>query len=309
MMEDLTAMVVFAKVVEEKSLSGASRQLHLSKARVSKLVAKLEKSLGARLLNRTTRQMSLTEVGAVFYDHCVRIVDELGEAKLAVGRLHSEPRGVLKLSASVAFGTLHIAPVFADFIARYPEVTIDMTINDRFVDLAEEGYDLAIRIAKDLGQNIVARKLAPVHRRICATPDYFARRGVPRTPAELAGHNCLVYTYLQPQDRWQLQGPEGDVSVQVSGNLRLNDDEALSQAVLGGLGVAILPTFIIGKDLQSGRLQSVLSEYVPVVRHIYAVYLPNRHLSIKVRAFIDFLLERFGPQPYWNLSLAEIPDA
>src|SRR5688500_10201446 len=180
-MEDLTAMVVFAKVVEEKSLSGAARQLRLSKSRVSKLVAKLEKSLGARLLNRTTRQMSLTEVGAVFYEHCVRIVEELEQAKLAVSRLHSEPRGTLKLSASVAFGTLHIAPVFADFIARYPEVTIDMTINDRFVDLAEEGYDVAIRIAKDPGQNIVARKLAPVHRRICATPGYFAQRGVPRT--------------------------------------------------------------------------------------------------------------------------------
>ena len=308
-MEDLTAMVVFAKVVEEKSLSGAARKLDLSKSRVSKLVAKLEKSLGARLLNRTTRQMSLTEVGAVFYEHCVRIVEELEEAKLAVSRLHSEPRGVLKVSASVAFGTLHIAPVFADFIARYPEVTIDMTINDRFVDLAEEGYDVAIRIAKDPGQNIVARKLAPVHRKICATPGYFARRGVPRTPAELARHNCLVYTYLQPQDRWQLKGPDGEVSVAVSGNLRLNDDEALSQAVLGGLGIAVLPTFIIGGDLQSGRLQSVLSDYVPVVRHIYAVYLPNRHLSAKVRAFIDFLLERFGPQPYWDAALAEIPDA
>ncbi len=308
-MEDLTAMVVFAKVVEEKSLSGAARKLDLSKSRVSKLVAKLEKSLGARLLNRTTRQMSLTEVGAVFYEHCVRIVEELEEAKLAVSRLHSEPRGVLKVSASVAFGTLHIAPVFADFIARYPEVTIDMTINDRFVDLAEEGYDVAIRIAKDPGQNIVARKLAPVHRKICATPGYFARRGVPRTPAELARHNCLVYTYLQPQDRWQLKGPDGEVAVAVSGNLRLNDDEALSQAVLGGLGIAVLPTFIIGGDLQAGRLQSVLSDYVPVVRHIYAVYLPNRHLSAKVRAFIDFLLERFGPQPYWDAALAEIPDA
>ncbi|MEP7345716.1 MAG: LysR family transcriptional regulator, partial [Gemmatimonadaceae bacterium] len=166
-MENLTAMAVFAKVVEEKSLSGAARELGLSKSSVSKLVARLEKSLGARLLNRTTRQMSPTEAGAAFYDHCARIVEEMEEAKLAVSRLHSEPRGVLKISASVAFGTLHIAPLFSDFLTRYPEVKVDMTISDRFVDLADESYDVAIRIARDPGLNIVARKLAPVHRKIC----------------------------------------------------------------------------------------------------------------------------------------------
>ncbi len=304
-MKDLERMAIFAQVVETKSFSAASRNLGLSKALVSKSVTLLEKSVGARLLNRTTRTMSLTEAGAAFYDHCARIIEQLEEAKLAVSRLHSHPRGVLKLSASVAFGTLHVAPVFADFMALYPELTIDMTINDRFVDLAEEGYDLAIRIAKDPGQNVVARKLAPVNRKVCATPGYFARHGVPQTPAELVGHNCLIYTHFNPQDQWHFQGPEGEVSIPVTGNLKLNDDEALSQAVLGGLGVAILPTFIIGRDLQAGRLQAVLSDYVPLERHIFAVYLPNRHLSAKVRAFIDFLLERFGPQPYWDLSLPE----
>jgi DNA-binding transcriptional LysR family regulator len=175
-----------------------------------------------------------------------------------------------------------------------------MTIHDRFVDLADESYDVAVRIARDPGQNIVARRLAPVHRKVCATPGYFAQHGIPQTPADLASHNCLTYTYMQPQAQWRLRGPEGDVSVPVNGNLMLNDDEALSQAVLGGLGVAILPTFIVGQELQTGRLQSVLSEYVPLEQHIFAVYLPNRHLSPKVRAFIDFLLERYGAEPYWD---------
>jgi DNA-binding transcriptional LysR family regulator len=217
-----------------------------------------------------------------------------------VGRLHSEPRGVLKLTASVAFGTLHIAPALPEFLTRYPDVTIDMVITDRFVDLAEEGYDLAIRIAKDPGQNLVARRLATVNRKMCATPEYFSRRGVPLIPGDLVQHNCLTYTYFNPHDPWRFQGPTGEISVPASGNLRLNDDEALSQTVLGGLGIALLPTFIVGQELQSGKLQSVLSEYVSPERQIYAVYLPNRHLSAKVRAFIDYLLVRFGPEPYWD---------
>ncbi|MEO8626478.1 MAG: LysR substrate-binding domain-containing protein [Betaproteobacteria bacterium] len=299
-MENLERMAIFVRVVEAKGFSSASRRLGLSKSLVSKQVTQLEKSLGARLLNRTTRNKSLIEAGTVFYDHCARTLEELEEAKLAVARLHSQPRGVLKLSASVAFGTLHIAPALPEFLARYPEVSIDMIITDRFVDLAEEGYDLAIRIAKDPGQNLVARKLAGVNRKLCATPEYFARRGVPRTPDDLVEHNCLTYTYFNPQDPWRFQGPSGDISVRASGNLRLNDDEALSQAVLGGLGVALLPTFIIGQELQNGRLQSVLSEYVAMEREIYTVYLRNRHLSAKVRAFIDFLVDRFGPEPYWD---------
>ena len=293
-------MVIFAKVVEAKSFSEAARRLGLSKSLVSKAVTRLEKSVGARLLNRTTRAMSVTEAGAVFYEHCARIVEELDQAKLAVGQLHSETRGLLRISASVAFGTLHIAPALPEFLARYPEVRIDMAIGDRFVDLAEEGFDVAIRIAQEPAPNLVARKLAVVTRKICATPGYFARHGVPRKPEDLSRHNCLTYTHFNPQETWRLRGPEGDIAVPISGNLRLNDDEALSAAVLGGLGVALLPTFIVGRDLQAGRLQSVLSDYVPSERHIHAVYLPNRHVPPKVRAFIDFLKERFSPEPSWD---------
>ena len=299
-MEDLERMAVFARVVETRSFSGAARDLGLSKSLVSKRVTQLEHSVGARLLNRTTRNMSLTEAGAMFYEHCARIVSELEEAKLAVGRLHSEPRGVLKITASVAFGTLHIAPMLAEFLPLYPKLKIDMAITDRFVDLAEEGYDVAVRIAKEPAPNLVARRLAAVNRQICATPEYFKRHGVPKTPTDLERHNCLTYTYFNPQDPWRLRGPEGDISVPASGDLRVNDDEALSQAVLGGLGIALLPTFIVGKELQNGKLQAVLSDYVPLEQHIYAVYLPNRQLSAKVRAFIDYIVKRIGPKPYWD---------
>ena len=293
-------MFVFAKVVEAKGFSEAARRLGMSKSQVSKAVTQLEKSVGARLLNRTTRAMSVTEAGAVFYEHCARIVEELEQARHAVGHFHSDARGLLRVSASVAFGTLHIAPALPEFLKHYPEVRIDMAIGDRLVDLADEGFDVAIRIAKEPAPNLVARKLAPVNRKICATPEYFELHGVPETPEDLSRHNCLTYTHFNPQDAWRLRGPAGDISVPISGNLRLNDDEALSAAVLGGLGVALLPTFIVGRELQVGHLQAVLSDYVPSERYIYAVYLPTRHVAPKVRAFIDFLRKRFSPAPYWD---------
>ena len=299
-MEDLERMAIFARVVEDKSFSAAARRLNLSKSLVSKQVTQLEKSIGARLLNRTTRALSLTEAGAAFYEHCARIVEELEEAKLAVGRLHSEPRGLLRVSVPVAFGRLHIATILPEFLVAYPDLRIDMVTSDRFVDLAEEGYDVVIRIADQPAPTLVARKLAPVHRKMVATPDYFERHGVPQTPEDLNNHNCLTYTYFNPQDPWRLRGPDGDISVRASGNLRVNDDDALAEAVLRGLGLALLPTFIIGKELQAGRLQSALSQYIPLERHIYAVYLANRHVTAKVRAFIDYFLKRFSPEPYWD---------
>lgn len=299
-MSNVNGMLVFARVVEAKSFSEAARRMNTTRSMVSKAVAALEKSLGVRLLNRSTRRLSLTEVGAAYYEHCIRILEELELAEQTIGRLHSEPRGVLKISASVAFGTLHIAPALSEFLARYPELSADMTISDRIVDLADEGYDIAVRIVPEPAQALVARRLAPIRRKVCATPEYFRRHGLPLKPEELEGHNCLHYTHIGTSDAWHFSGPEGSIVVPVSGRLHINDDEALSQAVLGGLGVAMLPTFIVGADLQAGRLQAILSEYIPVERFAYAVYLPTRHLPAKVRVFIDFLVARFGPQPYWD---------
>jgi DNA-binding transcriptional LysR family regulator len=299
-MLNLVGMGIFARVAEAKGFSAAARRLGISKSVVSKEVTKLEKSLGARLLNRTTRQLSLTEIGAAFYEHCARILQEAEEAALLVDRLHGAPRGVLKCTAPVAFATLHIGAAIPQFLGQCPDVQVDMTVGDRVFDLAEEGFDLAIRIARDLPPNVVARKLAPINRVVCGTPDYFVKHGVPATPQDLTAHNCIVYTHANPDSLWRFRSAEGDVAVPVKGNLRLNDDEVIWQAVLGGLGISLLPTFTVGKDLQSGRLQAVLTQYTPSERNLYAVYLPNRHLSAKVRVFIDFLLERFETPPYWD---------
>lgn len=299
-MYDLNLMIIFAHVVNEQSFSGAARKLNVSRSSVSKSVAKLEQALGASLLNRNTRHLSLTEVGAAFFDYCTRIGYEADEAHKMIDNLNTQPRGVLKIVASVAFGTLHIAPAVGDFLRRYPELDIDMTITDRVVDLAEEGYDVAISVTSDLPQALVARKLAPIRRRLCATPGYFEEFGIPQSPDELVKHNCLDYIHSGDRGLWRFTGPDGEVSVSVSGKLRINDDEALSQVVLSGFGVALLPTFIIGKDLQAKRLKSVLSEYIPTKQQVYALYMPKRNLPIKIRAFVDFLVERFGAEPYWD---------
>lgn len=300
MKTDLNLLAIYARVVEAGSFSEAARRMETSRSAVSKAVAKLEKSLGARLLNRTTRHLSLTEIGKVAAAHCGRMLEEADEVERMVESLNAEPRGVLRVSASVAFGTLHVAPALSDFLAAHPDLTMELTITDRLVDLAEEGYDMAIRVTNEPPLPLVARKLAPVRRRLCATPEYFHRRGVPLTPADLVRHNCLDYTRSGEQGQWRFTGPRGEISIPVTGSLHVDDDEALSQAVLGGLGLGLLPTFIVGKDLQAGRLQAVLSEYIPVERHVYAMYLPTRHLPTKVRVFIDFLLARIGEEPYWD---------
>jgi DNA-binding transcriptional LysR family regulator len=299
-MKNLVGMAIFACVAEAKNFSEAARRLGLSKSMVSKEITKLEKSLCTRLVNRTTRKLSLTEAGAAFYEHCARIVQEAEEAELLMARLQGEPRGVLKLTTSVAFGTLQIAPALPEFLAEHPDVAIDLTISDRCFDLAEEGFDLAIRIAREPAPNVVARELAPINRVLCATPGYFEQHGAPRTPADHANHNGRVSTHTNPDSLWRFRVGEDEVAVPVRGNLTLNDDEALWHAVLGGLGIALLPTFIAGQDLQAGRLHAVLTECLPSERRLHALYLSNRHLSAKVRVFIDFLLARFTPVPPWD---------
>ncbi|HRZ59306.1 MAG TPA: LysR family transcriptional regulator [Rubrivivax sp.] len=299
-MQDLNDMLLFARVVEARGFSEAARRMRSSKSRVSKAVARLEQSLGARLLNRSTRGLSTTEIGAAFYEHCARIADEAAQAAELASRLQSEPRGTLRISAPVAFGRLHVAPALAEYLVRHAGLSVDLTVTDRLVDLVEEGHDVAIRIAREPSLHLVARELAPVRRVICATPAYFRHHGVPATPHELQAHNCLHRTLFGAQAEWRLHGPQGEAAVRIKGSLRIDDDDTLAQAALSGLGIALLPTFIIGGDLQAGRLQAVLGDYVPLERRVYAVHLPNRHLPAKVRAFVELLRERFGPVPYWD---------
>lgn len=302
-MDNLTGMAVFARVAEAMSFSGAARRLGISKSAVSKHVARLERSLGARLLNRTTRRLSLTEVGTAFYEHCARVVAEAEAAELAVSRLHSEPRGVLKITTPAAFGHLHVAPAIPDFLKRHPEVSVQMVMNDRVVDLAEEGYDVVIRMTSEPAPNIVARRLAPIRWVVCAAPQYLKRHRAPRLPQELAQHNCLSYSFFELSADWRFKTESGEETVRVAGNFTVNNSEALREAVLRGLGIAQLPTFTVGRDIQQGTLKALLPDCVPLGTFgtdIYAVYLPTRFLSPKVRAFVDFFVERFGPEPYWD---------
>ncbi len=302
-MDTLTGMALFAKVVETGGFSAAAVALGRSKSAVSKQVARLEERLGARLLNRTTRRLALTEVGAAYYERCTRILAEVEEAERAVGHLHAEPRGTLRVSVPVSFGIAHVAPALPAFMDRYPDLAVDLTFGDRIVDLIDEGFDAAVRIARLPESTLVARRLAPFRRVVCAAPAYWRRHGVPDRPQDLTEHQCLRYAYLQTGDDWPFRGPAGAFSVTVSGRLRTNNGDALRAAAVAGLGVCLSPTFIVADDLRAGRLQTVLADFEEGDLAVYAVYPHSRHLSAKVRAFVDFLAERFGPKPYWDAGL------
>jgi DNA-binding transcriptional LysR family regulator len=299
-MDQVLGMAVFARVVEASSFSAAARRLGLSKAAVSKHVARLERRLGARLLNRTTRRLSLTEAGQAFYAHCARVVSEAEAAELAVSQLRSEARGLLKLATSVAFGTLHIAPGIADFLREFPQVSVQMTMDDAVVDLAKDGYDLAVRMSSNPSPNLIARPIAPVRWVVCAAPAYLEHHGTPRTPLDLARHNCLFFSHLEHDTDWRFSSAAGETKVRISGNFSVHSSLALREAVLQGLGIGRLPTFVIGRDTEAGALNVLLQDYETLGgRFFYAVYLPTRHAAPKVRAFVDFFTRRFA-EPYWD---------
>lgn len=297
-MDNLSGVAVFAQVVEARSFTEAARRLRMSKAAVSKQVSRLEERLGARLLNRTTRRLSLTEVGAAYYERCARIVAEAEEAELAVSHLHATPRGTLRIDVPVNFGQRYIAPILPDFMAQNPELHIDLTFNDRIVDLVEEGYDLAIRIARLPDSSLVARKLAENRSLVCAAPQYWEKHGRPSHPGELAAHNCFGYSYLATRNEWRFQGPDGPATVRVSGRLNANNGDVLRTAAVAGLGVVLSPVFMACDDLLAGRLEPVLRDFEPDPQGIHAVYPHNRHLSAKVRAFVDFMVDALDPAPW-----------
>ena len=300
-LDTLIGMAVFARVVDDGGFSAAARTLNMSKSAVSKQISALEDRLGARLLNRTTRRMSLTEAGAALIDNCRRVLAEAEAAESAVGALQSEPAGVLRVNAPVTFGAAHLAPALPDFLARHPLVSVDITLNDRMVDLVDEGYDLAVRITRLADSSLIARKLAPARRVMVAAPDYLAHRGTPAALADLSGHDCLAYSYLAADEEWRFQGPKGEESVRLPSRLRANSGEVLRAAAIAGAGIAALPTFICGADLAAGTLVRVLPDYDNRNFAIYAVWPAGRHPSPKLRAFVDFLAERYGPRPYWEI--------
>ena len=300
-MDNLSEMAVFAKVVQHRSFTAAAQALGLSKSAVSKQIGRLEDRLGARLLNRTTRKLSVTEVGSIFYERCARIVEEAQTAVDEVGSMAAVPRGRLRVNAPMTFGTLHLGPVIADFLDQHHEIDVDLVLDDRFSNLVEEGFDVAVRIAALVDSSLIVRRLAPSRAVLCAAPDYIRRHGAPEKPEDLHRHNCFGYLYRASGPDWVLNGAKGPISIPLRGNLRANNGEVLRDAAVAGAGVVALPSFIVGGDLRAGRLVELLPECVPQTHAIYAAYPHRRHLAPKVRAFVDFLASRFGPQPYWDL--------
>ncbi|MGH8719429.1 MAG: LysR family transcriptional regulator [Burkholderiales bacterium] len=297
----LTDIAVFVQVVDTGSFSKSAKLLRLSPAAASKYVTRLEARLGARLLNRTTRRLSLTEAGAALYERSRDALRNIEDAELEVSQFQAEPRGMLKVAIPMSFGILHIAPAISEFLAYNPRVSVEMKMDDRIVDLVHDGFDLAIRIANLAESTLVARRLAPCRFVVCAADAYFERRGVPLTPDDLRDHNCLLYTNVPRPNVWHFAAPDAsELAVPVSGNLRINNGLAKREALLQGLGIGLNPTFYVGEAIREGRLRAVLTDYKIPESAIYAVYPERKYLSPKVRAFIDFFAQRFSPDPYWD---------
>ncbi len=303
-MQNLTDIAVFVQVVDSGSFTAAAERLALTRSVVSKYISRLEDRLKVRLLNRTTRRLSLTEAGQIFYERSQFGLGEIEAAEAEVAKLQATPSGRLKISAPMSFGILHIAPAMAEFQTRHPEVQLDMSLDDRQVDLVEEGFDVAIRIAELPDSSMVATPLAPCHHVVCASSDYVERYGAPRTPDDLRKHNILSYRYQDSPNEWRFLSPDGRYSsVPVTGSIEMNNSLALRQAVLGGAGIMLTPTFIVGEDIAAGRLLRLLPDYRAKEVTIYAVYAGRRHLTPKVRAFIDYMKQRLSDPPYWDKNI------
>ena len=294
-MDRLTGMAVFAKVVDAGSFAAAARHFGMSPAMVTTHVQTLEERLGVRLLNRTTRHVSATEVGQNFYERCLRILSEVEDAEGVAGELQAAPRGLLRVTAPVSFGTRQLAPAIADYLVSYPNVSIDLSLDDPYLDLIEKRFDLAIRLGRLADSSLVARKLCTLTTILCASPGYLEKNGAPRTPRDLTGHNCLVYTYATPQRVWNFVDRNGKEDVvRISGRFLVNSGDALLAFALRDGGVVLAPDYLVAKDLKAGRLIRLLPEYATQETAVNAVYPHSRHLSAKTRTFIDFVASRFA---------------
>lgn len=310
-MDKLASMNVFTKVAKAGSFAAAAKELSISRAMATKHVMQLENSLGVRLLNRTTRQLSLTEVGSIYFERCLQILDDIEEGELAVTQMQTEPRGTLKVASPPFFGTYHLAPAISEYLRHYPDVHVELLLQGGTVDVIEAGLDLAVHLGELAESSLIARKLATSRQVVCGAPAYFAANGVPKTPDDLKNHNCLFNWSWPQKDHWQFRDPDGKkITVRVAGNLQANVSGALRLAAINGLGLVLLPTYMGGHDLRKGRLQAVMTEYEPATLDIHAVYPHRKNLSAKVRTFVDFLYARFQPRPYWDAWLdAKNPQA
>ena len=302
-MDKLESLRAFVKVVELGSFSEAGRQLRLSRSAISKYVGELEESLGVQLLNRTTRHASPTESGQTYFERAMTILADIDAADQAVAQAQSSPRGLLRVNAPMSFGTLQLGPAVADFMASCPELQIQLVLSDDQVDPMQGGFDVTLRIADLESSSLIARKIVAIDRAVCASPDYLKEHGTPKLPEDLRKHALLTYGFLLTGNQWKLTGKDGDHWIQPSWTLCVNNAEVLRDAAVRGRGIALLPTFIAGDALRAGTLQRVLKPYKAPPLTLYAIYPPTRHLAVKVRLFIDFLVARFAGVPSWDAKL------
>jgi DNA-binding transcriptional LysR family regulator len=292
-MDLLDSMKVYVLAVEKGSLSAAAAECGISSTMAGNHLRMLEKRLGMRLLNRTTRRQALTAFGEDYYARCKEILRLVAETDEQARSLQLAPAGRLRITAPVTFGAEALTPALSGYLERYPEVSVDLALSDRVADLMDEGFEAAIRVGELPDSQLVARPLAPYRLMICASPAYLARKGTPRTPDELSSHDCLSFTPAS-MTHWRFQAPDGPYRVPVSGRMRVNQGQALRVAALHGLGIVLQPAILLEADVQAGRLVRLLPEHELPSRPMHVVYLPDRYRSPKLRSFVDFVVERFG---------------
>lgn len=304
-MDRLRAFEVFVAVVARQGFARAAEALDTSPANVTRYIAELEAHLGTRLLNRHSRKLSLTDSGQALYERARSILDEVAEAEALSASSTLQPRGRLRVNAPVSFGILHLAPLWPKFLKKYPEVELEVSLIDRVVDLVEEGFDLGIRISRTGSTAHIARKLAASRNIVCAAPGYLRQHGRPKSPADLADHACIGYTFSATGDDWHLFDAHGlEHVVKVPSVMRANNGDTARAAALAGVGVIWQPSFLVGDDLRAGRLVPLLPGYRMADIDILAVYPSRRHLSAKVRVMIDFLADAFKGTPPWDRAAA-----
>ncbi|MCU0566056.1 MAG: LysR family transcriptional regulator [Oculatellaceae cyanobacterium Prado106] len=294
-MDKFEQMKAFTQVVTAGGFAAAARTMGMSRSAVNKLVIALENDLGVQLLHRSTRVVTPSDTGLAFYERCVEILASLEEAERSVTQLHAEPRGILRVNAPMSFGTIHLAPALADFLLQYPDLQVQLTLNDRFVDPLEEGFDITLRIAEPqpIG-SLIVQPLAPAPRVLCAAPSYLENYGTPTHPNELRSHSCLHYGQIATEYQWKFTGQDGEYPITVHGVLCSNNGEVLKDAAIRGLGITLLPLFIVESAIAQQQLQVLLSDYKAPELSIDVMYPVNRHLSTKIRLFVEFLKHRFG---------------
>ena len=300
-MTEIGAIPVFVAVAENGSFAAAARKLGITKSAVSKRIGGLESHLGAQLFHRSTRSISLTEAGEIYLAHAIQALGSAQEAEDAVAALQGDPVGHLKVSAPMSFGQLHVAPAIPEFLRLHSGITLELSMDDRFVDLVDSGMDLALRAGTLPDSALIIRKLAPIHSVIVAAPSYLDRAGTPLHPQDLMDHDCLHYAYSRDPLEWKFIGDDGEIAVRTKGRFRVNNSEALCTTLVAGLGIGRLPTFIAGAHLAVGRLQRVLPDFLMPEQALYAVFPERQHVPAKVRAFVEYFANYVGKKtPYWD---------